>query len=101
MHSPSYAEVYHPRNTLDHPEFKIFGKGEKPSRCSNIAAFCNPQHEIHLVQKPYPKPGAGQVCVHVRATGICGYVPHLPRSKWRTLTVAIQERCAIMETWQD
>lgn len=68
-------EVYNPRKILDHPDFKIFAPGEKPSSDANIAAFYNPQNEIHLVQKPRPKPGPGQVLLHVRATGICGCDP--------------------------
>jgi L-iditol 2-dehydrogenase len=46
----------------------------KPEPGVNPAAFYNANKEIHLVQKPRPKPGPGQVLVHVRATGICGYV---------------------------
>jgi len=68
----SQAEIYDPQKILDHPEFRILKSGEKPSPNANIAAFYNPAHEIHLVEKPRPKPGPGQVLVHVRATGICG-----------------------------
>jgi L-iditol 2-dehydrogenase len=65
-------EIYNPRKILDHPEFRVLPVDEKPSCHANIAAFYNPQHEIHIVEKPRLKPGAGQVLVHVRATGICG-----------------------------
>ena len=65
-------DVYNPRKVLGHPKFRILGPDEKPSKDANIAAFYNPQHEIHLVEKPLIKPGPGQVLVHVRATGICG-----------------------------
>lgn len=68
------GRLYDPRKVLDHPEFRVLKAGEEPESGSNIAAFYNPQHEIHLVVKPRPKPGPGQVLVHVRATGICGYV---------------------------
>jgi len=68
------AEIYSPRKVLDHPKFRILTAGEKPSPQGNIAAFYNPAHEIHLVEKPRPKPGPGQVLLHVRATGICGQV---------------------------
>ncbi|KAF5387370.1 hypothetical protein D9757_005763 [Collybiopsis confluens] len=77
--SPALIEnpdIYDPRKTLDHPEFRVLNSGEKPSKEANIAAFYNPAHEIHLVQKPKPKPGPGQVLVHVRATGICGSDVH-------------------------
>lgn len=70
------AEIYHPRKTLEHPDFRILQQGEKPRPEANIAAFYNPQHEIHLVEKPKPKPGPGQVLLHVRATGICGSDVH-------------------------
>jgi L-iditol 2-dehydrogenase len=68
------AGVYDPRKVLEHAEFRVLQKGEKPNPEANIAAFYNPAHEIHLVQKPKPKPGPGQVLLHVRASGICGYV---------------------------
>lgn len=67
------AEIYSPRKVLEHPEFRILANGEKPPKTANIAAFYNPAHEIHLVEKPVLKPGPGQVLLHVRATGICGY----------------------------
>ncbi|THU87991.1 GroES-like protein [Dendrothele bispora CBS 962.96] len=71
-----FTAVYNPRQILDHPEFRVLQPGEKPSSSANIAAFYNPAHEIHLVEKPRPKPGPGQVLVHVRATGICGSDVH-------------------------
>jgi len=66
------VNIYDPRIVLDHPDFRVLKPGEKPSPEENIAAFYNPAHEIHLVAKPRPKPGPGQVLLHVRATGICG-----------------------------
>jgi len=71
-----FPAVYNPRQILDHPEFRVLQPSEKPSATANIAAFYNPAHEIHLVEKPRPKPGPGQVLVHVRATGICGSDVH-------------------------
>lgn len=68
----SNTEIYHPRKILEHPEFRVLKLDEQPSSDANIAAFYNPKHEIHLVEKPRLKPGPGQVLVHVRATGICG-----------------------------
>ncbi|PBK99441.1 GroES-like protein [Armillaria gallica] len=72
-------ELYDPFKVLQHPEFKILAPGEKTDKEANIAAFYNPAHEVHLVQKPRPKPGPGQVLLHVRATGICGSDVHF----WR------------------
>jgi L-iditol 2-dehydrogenase len=66
------ADIYNPRKVLEHHDFKVLAPGEIPQGDANIAAFYNPSHEIHLVQKPRFKPGPGQVLVHVRATGICG-----------------------------
>ena len=65
-------DIYDPRKILDHPQFRVLKPGQKLSSDANIAAFYNPQHEIHLVEKPRLKPRPGQVLVHVRATGICG-----------------------------
>ncbi|KAG6844770.1 hypothetical protein H0H87_003888 [Tephrocybe sp. NHM501043] len=70
------AAIYDPRKVLQHPQFRVLAEGEKPSKEANIAAFYNPAHEIHLVEKPRPVPGPGQVLVHVRATGICGSDVH-------------------------
>ncbi|TFK61930.1 GroES-like protein [Pluteus cervinus] len=73
------TEIYNPRKILDHPSFRIIHESEQTSQLSkeaNIAAFYNPKHEIHLVEKPKLKPGPGQVLVHVRATGICGSDVH-------------------------
>ncbi|KAL0953783.1 hypothetical protein HGRIS_004967 [Hohenbuehelia grisea] len=69
-------QLYDPRQVLDDPAFRILAEGEKPGPEANIAAFYNPNHEIHLVEKPRPKPGPGQVLLHVRATGICGSDVH-------------------------
>jgi L-iditol 2-dehydrogenase len=74
MPDGGFADVYNPRKVLDDPSFRVLGPNETPSPDANIAAFYNPGHEIHLVEKPRPKPGPGQVLLHVRATGICGYV---------------------------
>ncbi|KAF9482543.1 GroES-like protein [Pholiota conissans] len=70
------AEIYNPRKVLDDPGFRVLKVGEEPAPDANIAAFYNPAHEIHLVEKPRPKPGPGQVLLHVRATGICGSDVH-------------------------
>ena len=70
----SQAELYDPQKVLSAPEFKVLKEGEKPEAGANVAVFYNAKKEVHLVQKPRLKPGPGQVLVHVRATGICGYV---------------------------
>ncbi|KAF8239390.1 GroES-like protein [Tricholoma matsutake] len=70
------AAIYSPDKVLKHPDFRILAKGERPSKTANVAAFYNPANEVHLVQKPRPTPGPGQVLLHVRATGICGSDVH-------------------------
>ncbi|KAJ7281486.1 L-arabinitol 4-dehydrogenase [Mycena rebaudengoi] len=62
----AYAEIYSPLKVLQH----------SAGQNCHIAAFYNPAHEIHLVEKPRPTPGPGQVLLHVRATGICGSDVH-------------------------
>lgn len=74
MATRGFADIYNPYKVLDDPSFRILDPNETPSPDANIAAFYNPAHEIHLVEKPRPKPGPGQVLLHVRATGICGCV---------------------------
>eukprot|EP01117_Protostelium_nocturnum_P006119 TRINITY_DN2205_c0_g1_i1.p1 TRINITY_DN2205_c0_g1~~TRINITY_DN2205_c0_g1_i1.p1 ORF type:complete len:387 (-),score=124.73 TRINITY_DN2205_c0_g1_i1:96-1256(-) len=69
-------ELYDPNFVLKHPEFKILNAGEVPAPGSNIACAYNHKNEIHLINKPIPKAGEGQVVVHVRATGICGSDVH-------------------------
>ncbi|KAK1232915.1 hypothetical protein PQX77_003928 [Marasmius sp. AFHP31] len=85
--------LYDPRKILDHPEFKILPEGEKPSKEANIAAFYNPAHEIHIVEKPRPKPGPGQVLVHVKATGICGSDVHFWKHGQIGPTMVVRDEC--------
>jgi len=70
------TKVHDCSKVLDDPAFRVLGPNETPSPDANIAAFYNPSREIHLVEKPRPKPGPGQVLLHVRATGICGSDVH-------------------------
>lgn len=77
MAAVSNPTLYDPKKVLCHPEFRVLSDTEKPSGPdANIAAFYNDKKEIHLVEKPRPKPAAGQVLVHVKATGICGSDVH-------------------------
>ncbi|OJA15972.1 hypothetical protein AZE42_09713 [Rhizopogon vesiculosus] len=101
MPDGGFADTYSPRNVLDDPSFRILAPGEVPAPDANIAAFYNPNHEIHLVQKPRPIPGPGQVLVHVRATGICGHV-HLLAHPERCVNPIgrDQERCSLLEAWK-
>jgi len=71
-----FADIYSPAKVLQDPTFRILKEGEVLGPEANIAAFYNPAHEIHIVEKPRPQPGPGQVLVHVRATGICGSDVH-------------------------
>jgi len=66
-------ELYDPNLVLQSPSFRILGEGERPKdKGVNIACFTNPNHDLHIVEKPIPKPGKGQVLLHIRASGICG-----------------------------
>lgn len=38
----------------------------------NIFCAYNPTGEMHMLEKEVPVPKAGEVLLHVRATGICG-----------------------------
>ncbi|KAF8634563.1 hypothetical protein AX17_004153 [Amanita inopinata Kibby_2008] len=87
------AEIYNPRKTLDHPDFKVLAPDEIPASDANIAVFYNPNNDIHLVQKPRPKPGHGQVLLHVRATGICGSDIHFWQHGRIGDTMVVTDEC--------
>lgn len=67
-----YEEHYDPAKVLKHPDFHVLKDGETPGKDANIACAYNPNRDIHLIQKPIPKPAAKEVILRVRATGICG-----------------------------
>lgn len=67
-----YEAYYDPEKVYKSPEFHVLKEGEQPDKKANIACAYNPKHEVHLIQKPTPKPGPGECIVHVKATGICG-----------------------------
>ncbi|KAF9266962.1 GroES-like protein [Marasmius fiardii PR-910] len=85
--------LYDPRIVLNHPEFRVLPLGEAPSKTANIAAFYNPTHEIHLVEKPRPQPGPGQVLVHVKSTGICGSDVHFWKHGEIGPTMVVRDEC--------
>jgi L-iditol 2-dehydrogenase len=39
---------------------------------ANITCSYNDTGELHMLSKPMPTPGEGEVVLHVHATGICG-----------------------------
>ena len=67
-----YEKHYDPAKVLKHPDFRVLQANEKPDKKANIACAYNPNHDIHLINKPMPEPAAKEVILHVRATGICG-----------------------------
>lgn len=71
-----YRSHYDPAKVLQHPEFQSLAEDapELSDPTLNIACAYNPAHEIHMIKKPRFAPGPGEVAIHVRATGICGYV---------------------------
>ena len=87
------ASIYDPKKVLDDPEFRILGEGDQTASDANIAAFYNGKKEIHLVHKPRPKPGPGQVLVHVKATGICGSDVHFWKHGRIGDTMVVRDEC--------
>ena len=75
-----YENYYDPKKVLSHPEFRIIDSSDAAlgDKKANVACAYNEKHEVHLIHKPMPVVGEGEVLVHVRATGICGYVLLLP-----------------------
>lgn len=71
-----YRDHYDPTKVLKHPEFQTLAEDapELSDPNLNIACAYNPAHEVHMIKKPRFDPGPGEVTIHVRATGICGYV---------------------------
>lgn len=79
-----YESQYEPRKVLNHPDFRVIAEDSDPALSdphANLACAYNPQHEIHMVTKPKPTLGSGEVLVHVRATGICGCVSSLTQKE--------------------
>lgn len=68
--NPAAAE-FDPRKILNAPEFKILSEDDMVSLQpdDNLACCYAPSAKLHLVKKPTPKPGPGQVLIKVRATG--------------------------------
>ncbi|KIJ50699.1 hypothetical protein M422DRAFT_27260 [Sphaerobolus stellatus SS14] len=93
MTSTTNSEIYDPRKILDDPKFRVIPAGETPSPDANIAAFYNPAHEVHLVEKPKLNPGPGQVLVHVRATGICGSDVHFWKHGAIGESMVVRDEC--------
>ncbi|CAD6579891.1 MAG: hypothetical protein TREMPRED_002603 [Tremellales sp. Tagirdzhanova-0007] len=75
----AFEDLYNPKGMLKHPDFRVLeatDRLELDDPSFNIACAYNPAHEIQMVNKPVPKPGPGEVVIHVRATGICGSDVH-------------------------
>ncbi|KAH8833012.1 chaperonin 10-like protein [Flagelloscypha sp. PMI_526] len=86
-------QIYHPDKILKDPAFKVLTPEDTTSAEDNIAAFYNPAHEIHLVKKPKPTPGPGQVLLHVRATGICGSDVHFWKHGRIGESMVVRDEC--------
>lgn len=48
-------------------------KAPRPNPSLQVTA----DHRLKAVEAPVYAPGAGEVLLHVKATGICGYVNHM------------------------
>lgn len=70
----AYETRYDPKKVLTHPDFRVLDANDQALNDpkANIACAYNEKHEVHLIHKPMPTAGEGEVIVHVRATGICG-----------------------------
>ena len=70
----AYQTRFDPRHVLDDPIFRVIPDNDPvlSKREANVACAYNPDHVVHLIEKPMPKAGLGECVVHVRATGICG-----------------------------
>ena len=44
------------------------------SQYGNPSLQVTADHQVKMVEAPIRKPGLGEVLIHVKATGICGYV---------------------------
>jgi L-iditol 2-dehydrogenase len=82
-----YETHYDPVKVINDPEFRILSAQDpilsKRNVEVNISCAYNPDHVVHMIQKPMPKAGKGEVVVHVRATGICGYVRGVAEDVWK------------------
>lgn len=73
--APTHFEAaYDPVRVLQSKEFRVLAADDAAlaDKKANIACAYNPAHEVHMINKPVPKPREGEVIVHVRSTGICG-----------------------------
>ena len=96
----AFEDLYNPKGMLKHPDFRVLeatDRLELDDPSFNIACAYNPAHEIQMVNKPVPKPGPGEVVIHVRATGICGSVVsiHVDFSEFGILMHALTGRTYI------
>lgn len=79
-HPSKYQSDYDPSLILSDAEFKVLAKDDPDMESSkiNLACFYNERHEINMVRKPIPHARKGECIVHIRATGICGFVSFPP-----------------------
>jgi hypothetical protein len=96
-----YEAHYDPAKVLTHKSFRVLSAGspELQDKTANIACAYTPDHQVQLLQKPLFPPRAGEVVVHVRATGICGYV-----YSFSSQADGLQVGCAFLEArayWAD
>ena len=83
-----FENYYDPKKVLSHPEFRVLDPTDAilQDKKANVACAYNEKHEVHLIHKPLPAVGQGEVLVHVKATGICGCVLYLVRRpRWSSV----------------
>ncbi|KAK4687898.1 L-arabinitol 4-dehydrogenase, partial [Tremellales sp. Uapishka_1] len=94
----TYEAKYNPKKVLDHPDFRVLNgfTHNDPAWIdpqANLACAYNAKHEIHMIHKPKPAPGIGEVLVHVRATGICGSDVHFWKHGHIGPTMVVTDEC--------
>lgn len=90
-----YENYYDPKKVLSHPEFRIIDSSDAAlgDKKANVACAYNEKHEVHLIHKPMPVVGEGEVLVHVRATGICGSDVHFWKHGHIGPTMIVTDEC--------
>ncbi|KAK1921481.1 chaperonin 10-like protein [Papiliotrema laurentii] len=90
-----YEAHYDPAKVLTHKSFRVLSAGspELQDKTANIACAYTPDHQVQMLQKPLFPPRAGEVVVHVRATGICGSDVHFWKHGHIGPTMVVRDTC--------
>ncbi|KAL8293151.1 hypothetical protein RQP46_000845 [Phenoliferia psychrophenolica] len=89
----NYPTQFDPKLVLNDPIFKIIEGVPERDPSVNLACAYNQHKQIHLIQKPRPQAGPGQVVVHIRATGICGSDCHFWKHGRIGESMVVRDEC--------